>query len=161
MANDNTRVHVEHGGADTDEFWDVGLSDLQLVHAGVQSDDRRGFSMHVDQESGAVELNPGYEPGSVPDREERSMFGEFRDAAVEELAAHAKSRGILPAFVAMAESERDQRRERLDRMEDDLEETADGLADCADGMHSWTGEIGKLPPDTACTRCGDLYGVPD
>jgi hypothetical protein len=33
--------------------------------------------------------------------------------------------------------------------------------DCAEGMHSWVNETGKLPPDTACTRCGALYGHPD
>jgi hypothetical protein len=34
-------------------------------------------------------------------------------------------------------------------------------ADCAEGTHSWIDETGLLPPDTACTRCGALYGHPD
>lgn len=33
--------------------------------------------------------------------------------------------------------------------------------DCANGLHSWIGETGKLPPDTRCTRCGEPYGNPD
>lgn len=35
--------------------------------------------------------------------------------------------------------------------------------ECADGMHSWTGEVGLLPPDTRCTRpgCDAVYGHPD
>lgn len=32
--------------------------------------------------------------------------------------------------------------------------------DCAAGLHSWIDEVGKLPADTACTRCGELYGEP-
>lgn len=34
-------------------------------------------------------------------------------------------------------------------------------ADCALGIHSWSDAIGKLPPDTKCTHCGELYGNPD
>lgn len=161
MANDNTHVHLDHGGADTDEFWDVGLSDLQLAHADVRDDSRRGFSMHVDPESGAVSLNEGYEPGSEPHGDESSMFAEFRDAAVEGLAAHARSRDILPAFLAMADAEAEDRKARLVDLGIALEETADGLADCADGIHSWTGETGRLPADAECTRCGEPYGDPD
>ncbi len=33
--------------------------------------------------------------------------------------------------------------------------------DCEAGLHSWINKTGKLPPDTACTRCGELYGDPD
>lgn len=33
--------------------------------------------------------------------------------------------------------------------------------ECDDGLHSWIEEVGKLPADTACTRCGELYGDPD
>jgi hypothetical protein len=33
--------------------------------------------------------------------------------------------------------------------------------DCAHGIHSWIDAVGKLPPDTKCTRCGELYGNPD
>jgi ribosomal protein L37E len=35
-----------------------------------------------------------------------------------------------------------------------------GGNECAAGIHSWIGEKGKLPPDTPCTRCGELYGDP-
>lgn len=33
--------------------------------------------------------------------------------------------------------------------------------DCEAGVHSWVNETGKLPPDTACTECGELYGDPE
>lgn len=36
-----------------------------------------------------------------------------------------------------------------------------GQDDCAAGLHSWIGEIGKLPADTPCAHCGELYGNPD
>jgi len=39
--------------------------------------------------------------------------------------------------------------------------TAEDLANCAEGMHSWTGEVGLLPPDTECTHCGETYGHPE
>lgn len=31
---------------------------------------------------------------------------------------------------------------------------------CKMGIHSWADEVGKLPADTRCTRCGELYGDP-
>jgi len=31
---------------------------------------------------------------------------------------------------------------------------------CADGMHSWVDQVGKLPADTKCDHCGELYGDP-
>ena len=34
-------------------------------------------------------------------------------------------------------------------------------ADCAKGIHSWSDAIGRLPPDTPCARCGELYGNPE
>lgn len=37
----------------------------------------------------------------------------------------------------------------------------DHSADCADGIHSWVNETGKLPADTPCKYCGELYGHPD
>lgn len=33
--------------------------------------------------------------------------------------------------------------------------------DCINGMHSWIDEVGKLPADTPCKHCGELYGNPD
>lgn len=33
--------------------------------------------------------------------------------------------------------------------------------ECAQGIHSWIDAVGKLPADTKCTRCGELYGNPD
>lgn len=32
---------------------------------------------------------------------------------------------------------------------------------CVAGIHSWVDKVGKLPADTPCTRCGELYGDPD
>lgn len=32
--------------------------------------------------------------------------------------------------------------------------------ECDVGLHSWVGEVGLLPPDTACTHCGEEYGHP-
>jgi hypothetical protein len=34
------------------------------------------------------------------------------------------------------------------------------LPDCAGGVHSWSDADGKLPPDTPCEHCGELYGNP-
>lgn len=31
-------------------------------------------------------------------------------------------------------------------------------SDCEAGFHSWVYTNGKLPPDTKCTTCGELYG---
>lgn len=31
---------------------------------------------------------------------------------------------------------------------------------CHTGMHSWIDNVGKLPADTVCTRCGETYGDP-
>jgi hypothetical protein len=36
-----------------------------------------------------------------------------------------------------------------------------GPADCAIGLHSWVNEVGKLPADTPCDRCGETYGEPN
>ena len=33
--------------------------------------------------------------------------------------------------------------------------------DCENGIHSWADAVGKLPPDTKCTHCGEAYGNPD
>lgn len=33
--------------------------------------------------------------------------------------------------------------------------------ECDDGSHSWIDEVGKLPADTPCNYCGELYGHPD
>ncbi|MFZ3482186.1 hypothetical protein [Sphingomonas sp. 3-13AW] len=32
--------------------------------------------------------------------------------------------------------------------------------ECSVGLHSWVNEVGRLPADTSCTRCGELYGDP-
>lgn len=37
----------------------------------------------------------------------------------------------------------------------------DGLELCSQGLHSWVDKSGRLPSDTTCTRCGELYGDPD
>lgn len=33
--------------------------------------------------------------------------------------------------------------------------------ECAKGIHSWADEQGKLPPDTKCAYCDELYGHPN
>lgn len=113
MDIDNTRVHIDHGGADTDEFWDVSLDPEQLSYAQVDGDERTGFSISLDLTTGEIELNAGYEPGSRPDKDEWSMFAEFRDSAVEALFEHVENRDGFDAFIAMAKAEATDRHDRL------------------------------------------------
>lgn len=40
------------------------------------------------------------------------------------------------------------------------EEDDEHAAQCEAGLHSWVGQEGLLPPDTACKYCGELYGDP-
>ena len=39
-------------------------------------------------------------------------------------------------------------------------EGSENADDCAHGIHSWVDAVGKLPADTACANCGELYGDP-
>lgn len=41
-----------------------------------------------------------------------------------------------------------------------LLQTVGHMIDCASGIHSWSDAVGKLPPDTPCEHCGELYGNP-
>lgn len=33
--------------------------------------------------------------------------------------------------------------------------------DCENGMHSWTDKVGRMPANTKCNHCDELYGNPD
>lgn len=44
--------------------------------------------------------------------------------------------------------------------DDDAADDDDDDSHCEIGVHSWSFETGKLPADTACTHCGELYGDP-
>jgi hypothetical protein len=46
----------------------------------------------------------------------------------------------------------------IDTVKDSQRQMADA---CADGMHSWVGLTGKLPANTPCDHCGELYGDPE
>ena len=120
MQPKNTKVYVEHGGAD--EVWDVGLNTQQLGYAEVDSEFTRGFSMHLDMESGKVSLNRGYEPGSTPDRHEQSMFEEFRDSAIQGLLDNVGDDVRYTAFKIMAQKEAEGRAERLETLSERLDE---------------------------------------
>lgn len=128
MQPENTKVHVYHGAAETNEFWDVILTPLQLSYAEVETEDMRGFSMFLDLKTGGVSLNEGYAPGSQPYREERSMFAEFDDSAVEALLEHVKGRtGDFGPFVQVAEEDREARLNRLEDLAIDLDEHEAGM----------------------------------
>lgn len=119
----NTRVHVEHGAADTNEFWDVSLTPLQLSYAGVETQDMRGFSISLDLATGAIALNAGYAPGSQEHRDETSMFSEFEDAATQALYEHASGRnGDYGIFVETAREGEFVRQESLLALSIELDE---------------------------------------
>lgn len=52
------------------------------------------------------------------------------------------------------------RYQRLAQLQAAAEKSEQNALDCAAGIHSWSGELGKLPPDTKCSHCGELYGDP-
>jgi hypothetical protein len=49
----------------------------------------------------------------------------------------------------------------IEALQQDLDDIERDRKACESGMHSWVGEIGKLPGDTPCSHCGTLYGNPD
>lgn len=119
----NTRVSIEHGTAETNEFWDVYLTPLQTTYANVQTEDMRGFSVALDLELGTLSLNAGYAPGSQQFDDERSMFAEFDDSAVEALLDHVRGRtGDYGCFVETATADRDARLNRLLDLSIDIDE---------------------------------------
>ena len=44
-------LYIEHGGADSNAFWDVSLSTRLLEHAGVETE-RTGLSVDIDAVTG-------------------------------------------------------------------------------------------------------------
>lgn len=56
------------------------------------------------------------------------------------------------------------RREAASDSADDKADAAATVSEdarCAVGIHSWIDAVGKLAPDTQCTRCPETYGSPD
>lgn len=80
---------VSYGEADT--FWDVSFDPKHMDRLDLHPDDPRSISVWIDPKSGAVELNKGYEEGSPEDRREATLFGEYRDMIVDELASAIQS----------------------------------------------------------------------
>lgn len=77
-------VFIEHGGADSNEFWDATFTRPQLAYAEVETE-RNGISVAIDAETGEASLNAGYIEDSPEGRDERSLWAQYEDLVVEAL----------------------------------------------------------------------------
>lgn len=101
-------VFIEHGGADTNEFWDVCFTREQLAHAETETESN-GISVVIDPATGAVDLNAGYVEDSPEGRDERSLWHEYEDLIVEALARRideGQGNDVFKREAAKGETER-------------------------------------------------------
>lgn len=105
-------VYIEHGGADSNEFWDASFTREQLAYADITSD-RRGISIVIDQTTGTVDLNAGYIPESPEGREEQSLWDEYRELVIEALDRRIDLGEGNDAFKRRAAEDREHRAERI------------------------------------------------
>lgn len=105
-------LYVEHGGADSNEFWDASFSPALLDHAGVETGNT-GISVAIDAITGEVSLNEGYEARSPDGRDERLLWRTYRDMIVDGLAAEIGRGEGNDAFLDRAEAEAEGRRTRV------------------------------------------------
>lgn len=116
-------VNLQHGGSDSNEFWDVLFNDLQASYAEVEGgSDRRSISVMIDAQTGGVDLNRGYVEGSAEGEAESALWEQYEDAVVEALSRHIRHGQGNDTFLAVAALDREARSRRLAVLHKALEE---------------------------------------
>ena len=120
---------VEWGQADP--FWDVYFRTHHLDYLELDADKYQSISVCLYGETGACELNRGYEPDSQPGQYEAALYDEFLDMIVAELVStiepkttgkFATEYAIYLPFLRTAKEDEANRNERLAALYDRLEE---------------------------------------
>lgn len=100
MAKD---IYVQWGEADS--FWDASLPKSAYRDVPFTKEDLSSLSVYVDPNTGAVELNAGYDPDSSIGRAERELFdGNVEDIEAALLKVVRHDDPLNAAFVARMES---------------------------------------------------------
>jgi phage tail tape-measure protein len=109
---DHSCVSTRWGEAEW--FYDVTFTSQQCAYAGVETEDKNGISVRVDEITGRVELNNGYAPGSTIYDDEQRLFENFEDAIVESLIGTiTSSSAIHSVFMIRAAADAERRRAAL------------------------------------------------
>ena len=129
-STDHSRLYASWGEADG--YWDLSFTDAQRAYADVGDGDdaRRGISVHVDAVTGAISLNNGFMPGSIPYQEENRLFDEFTDAID---AALVRVMGVsapeYAAFTARTSADAERRTEALKELDARVDQHASDALD--------------------------------